>query len=190
MSIARANILSVDVEKNGLHGPTFSVGAVVIDRAGMIVDSFRARCPIVGEPRPFVTREVLPALVDYVETHRDYKSLRDDFWAWFSRHKEQCHVFADCGWPSEARFFIALAEDDLESRYTSGPYPLHDVATLMLACGADPDTNREDFVGIAVEMRGRKHDPWWDALVSARCALQALASLGTLNGVLQPVNGN
>jgi hypothetical protein len=180
----KSQILSVDVEKNGLHGVTFAVGAVVLNRNGEILDSFRGRCPIVGEPRDFVRREVIPALSDFPETHSEAASLRADFWAWFLKHKESAHVFADCGWPSEARFFIALAEDDLESRYLKGPYPLQEVATLLLACGADPDMHREDFVADRLKVQGKKHDPWWDAFVSGQCAIKALEIIGTLDRVV------
>lgn len=169
----------VDVEKNGLHGPVFAVGAVILRADGEVVQTYRARCPIEGEVRSFVSREVLPALADFEVTHKDARALRDDFWQWFVRVKDQCHVFADCGWPAEARFFIALADDTLDERYLNGPYPLHEVSTLLLACGIDPDVNREAFAGVEPEAHGRKHNPLWDAHVSGLVALKALNMLGS-----------
>lgn len=160
-------LLSVDVEKNGLHGPVFAVGAVLLSQDGEIQDQFRARCPIEGAPRDFVVREILPALADYVQTHDDPTSMRQAFWEWFRGAREGAVVFADFGWPSEARFFLALAEDAIEERYLQGPYPLHEVSTLLLAAGEDPDISRERYAGDLIQGRpGMKHDPWWDARAS------------------------
>jgi hypothetical protein len=174
-------ILSVDVEKNGLHGVAFAVGAVLLDQDGKELSSFRGRAPIEGVPRTFVQEKVLPALDRFPETHETAKAMRADFWAWFHPLSKDAHVFADCGWPSEARFFIALAEDDLVSRYVEGPYPLHEVATLLLAVGVDPDIERQQYAKDRLGGRvGNRHDPWWDAFVSGQCAVKALEALGRL----------
>jgi hypothetical protein len=177
----KLRLLSLDVEKNGLHGIAFAVGAVVLDHVGNVLDTFRGRSPIDGTPRDFVKREVLPALVDYPETHSSSELLRVDFWNWFSIARIDACVFADCGWPSEARFFIALVEDDLDVRYLQGPFPLHDVSTLLLAAGVDPHINRVEYAGdLLGDQNGFQHDPWWDAFVSGHCALRALRALGTI----------
>lgn len=177
-------ILSVDVGKNGLHAEAFAVGAVVLNGKGEVIDSFRARCPMQGEPRGrFVKEEILPALRNYTETHDNVRTMRVAFWSWFQKAREDAMIFADCGWPSEARFFIALAEDDFEERYLNGPRPLHDVATLFLAVGVDPvNTDRRQYVADLLGGRtGIQHDPWWDAFVSGLCALKALVTLGRIS---------
>ena len=174
-------LLSIDVEKNGLHGVAFAVGAVVLNGLGQEIGSFRARSPLVGHPRDFVQREVLPALVNFPETHSSPKILRAAFWEWFSTARSGASIFADCGWPSEARFFIALAEDDFEARYLKGPFPLHEVSTLLLAAGIDPLIERAKYAGeLLMGRTGCRHDPWWDAFVSGQCALKALRALGGL----------
>ena len=45
---------------------------------------------------------------------------------------------AECAWPVEASFLLKCVRDDQEDRTWKGPYPLHDVATLLLAAGMDP----------------------------------------------------
>lgn len=183
-----AEILSIDVEKNGLHGIVFAVGAVLLSRDGSVLESFRARCPVQGEPRDFVRREVLPALEAFPITHSSAESLRAEFWHWFVGARKHAHIFADCGWPSEARFFIALADDDRETRYLNGPFPLNEIATLLLAVGEDPHTNREEYAREYLGDRsGQRHHPWWDAYVSGLCAIKAFRAIETKSSLTSPL---
>lgn len=178
-------ILSVDVEKPELNGVAFALGAVVLNYRGEIVDDFKARCPLTAKPRSWVVEEVLPALADWPETDKDSTSMRHRFWTWFDEARSNCtenepvHIFADCGFPAEARFFVASIDDNFEERRLAGPYPLHEVATLLLAIGVDPTgTRREDYVAELLPKQQRaKHDPHWDAYVSGLCALKALKKL-------------
>ena len=172
-------ILAFDVEANGLHGEGFAVGAVVIDESGVVLDSFEARCPIQGEINPWVAENVLPALTGMAETFADARELRSAFFAWYKSAKKDSTVVADIGYPVEARFLAACQDDNLAERSWDGPYPLHEVATLLLASGADPDVKREEYAAEFTQGKvERKHHPTWDAEVSALCALKALRALG------------
>ena len=170
-------LVSIDGESNGLHGEVFAIGAVV-KRPNRRDEAFYVRCPIAGPYDPWVTDNVLPSLVARgmpVYTHENARSMRDAFWNWLAPLvKEGAIVVADCGWPVEAGLLSACVADD-PSRAFGGPYPLHDVATLLLAAGLDPMAEYGpkllDDLDIAIY---RKHDPVWDAEVSARCAIHAL----------------
>jgi hypothetical protein len=60
-----------------------------------------------------------------------------------------------------------VTDDDPESRYRHGPFPLHEVATLLLAAGVDPHIGRQSY---AEEMlggqTGTRHEPLWEAYLS------------------------
>lgn len=164
-------ILSFDAESNGLHGEAFAVGAVLLSDDGSLREGFFARCPIDGDVDPWVRDNVLPPLAIEPETHATPREMRDAFWLWLASHKGGATVVVDCGWPVEAGLLSACVADD-PSRAFAGPYPLHEVASLLLAAGLDPLATYGDEVlpGRASE----KHHPVYDAHVSALCARMAL----------------
>ena len=152
------------------------MGAVVLGGDGDVAERFYARCPIAGAIDPWVRDNVLPALGDAPDTHDSPRAMRDAFWTWLSAHKSGALVVADCGWPVEAGLLSACVADD-PARAFAGPYPLHEVASLLFAAGLDPLATHGDEV-----LPGRsdeKHHPVYDAHVSAlgaRMALQRLAA--------------
>lgn len=169
------NIVSFDAEAVRLHGYAFAIGGVVLDRNAAVIDTFAARCPILGDVDPWVTENVLPALTHMPESHGSVRDMRDAFWAWLMRHKtENSIVVADCGWPVETGLLSACVADDPERAF-QGPYPLHEVATMLAACGKDPMASYEDLL---MPSHGHsKHDPVYDAHLSALIAWTARATL-------------
>jgi hypothetical protein len=67
------------------------------------------------------------------------RALRDGFWAWYRKwyttltgtYSCTIEVVADCAYPVESNFFRACIEDDLAMRNWHGPFPLHEVQTLV-----------------------------------------------------------
>jgi hypothetical protein len=161
-------ILSVDAETNGLYGQPFVVGAVctLYDAA----DVYLARCPIDGPVNPWVADNVLPALADVPESQPDYPALLADFARWYDDHIDGADVIAHCGVPVEARLFADLIHV-LGRDPFSGPFPLHDVATLILLGGYDP-TSAEVYMrgnGLRVPAAAEgmsAHNPLYDAIVA------------------------
>lgn len=171
-------ILSLDVESNGLHGEGFAIGAVLLRADGSEVSTFYARCPIAGAVDPWVRDNVLPALADAPVTHDSARAMRDAWWAWMTEHREGALIVGDCAWPVEAGMLSACVADD-PSRAFKGPYPLHEVATLLLAAKADPMASYAERVLSPEALAAhRKHHPTDDARVSALCARLALTALG------------
>lgn len=164
-------ILSFDAESNGLHGAAFAVGAVLLRDDGAVVDQFFARCPIEGDVDPWVRDNVLPPLSQEMETHDTPREMRDAFWAWLTARMTGAVVVVDCGWPVEAGLLSACVSDD-PSRAFKGPYPLHEVASLLLAAGLDPLASYADQV--LPDSGLSKHHPVYDAHVSALCARMAM----------------
>lgn len=168
-------ILSLDVESNGLHGEPFAVGAVILDTETLaVVSSFAGRAPIVGNIDDYVAQNVMPA-VKSIPKIANARELRQGFWLWYKLVEVEA-VFADVGYPVEVRF-LSLCQREVED-FWGGPYPLHEVATLLFAAGIDPDINRVEFVGdLLPKMEGLAHNPLTDATVSAYCVAKALRLL-------------
>jgi len=160
-----------DVESNGLVGEGFAVGAVVAEtKSCVILEKFEVRGPC-EEPVQWVKENVLPQLDagGLNLTHYSLPSLRSAFWDWLQEKKsEGLPIWGDFGVPVEANFLLACVADNLEKREWHLPYPLHELGTLMLTAGIDPDINREEFVAEMIEGRQvRKHHPTWDSEVAA-----------------------
>ncbi|MHB1953782.1 MAG: hypothetical protein ACYCOU_08510 [Sulfobacillus sp.] len=166
-------VISFDVESDSLHGEGFAVGAVEVDlETKQVLDKFEGRTEA-GQVCPYVKEVVLPAVSSIPIGYPSPKELRSAFWEWMRGKLSATTasaVVVDCGWPVEARFLAACVDDDRETRYWQGPYPLHEVATALLSAGVDPDVDREALV--CEYLRGkvpRKHHPTWDAEISALC---------------------
>jgi hypothetical protein len=160
-----------DVESIGLHGEGFAVGCVVVNLDGATLEQAMFACDPYHakgstEARKWV-RENIPALT---KSHEHPQGIRDAFFGVWLRWKERAAILVtDCGWPVEASFLSACIADHPDSREWNGPYPLHDLASVMLAHGVNPLETRERTLDeIPV------HNPLADARQSARLLVEAL----------------
>lgn len=160
-----------DVESIGLHGEGFSVGVVVIDSDGYEPEAVRYSCPPSeakgdDDGRLWVAKNC-PIVA--MPTHPNPEALRDAFWHFWGHWKGHGAIMAaDCPWPVEARFLAACVDQEPD-RAWRGPYPLIDVASVLVACGIDP---MQEFPRIAGETP--IHDALADARQSARLLTEAL----------------
>ena len=165
-----------DVESIGLHGQGFAVGWVLVDEAGReIARDVYACSPDLAagreEDRAWVRAHV--SNLEQIGPACTPRDVRNRFWeAWSLARTEGATLWADCGWPVEARFLASCIYDDLESRQRSGPYPLHEIATVRLVAGEDPLTINE-----RLPSERPKHNPLSDARQSARLLIAALHRL-------------
>lgn len=97
------------------------------------------------------------------------REMRDAFWDFYMKYKDNALIIADFETPAESHFLHQCIEDDLENRQWEGPYPLHEVGTMLLAKGLDPDLNRIEFSGY----NGVQHNPVEDAIASALTWIKA-----------------
>ena len=175
-------ILCLDVESNGLHGEGFAVGAVVIKLDGTLVDEYMARCPIHGPVDDWVEKHVLPPMQDFKITHKNSQELRSDFWKWFVEAKAKAdYVLVDNGYPVEARFLIQCQEDNLDERYWQHAFPMLELNSLLLQAGIKPLAVRYKLVEEQLQGEILKHNPRFDAEVSARAAAKAINLSGRLS---------
>jgi len=77
---------------------------------------------------------------------------------------------AECGYPVETNF-LRLCDSFIPIHGVNefeGPYPLHDIASIMLAAGMDPMKTYERLPD-----ESPKHDPLCDVKQSARLMYEA-----------------
>lgn len=164
-----------DVESVGLHGEGFAVGYVVVDLATFSTEdeNLFACSPIFasGTSEDFVwVQKNVPALG---ASCSNPIVVRYEFWnSWIEWSRRGAMLVADCGWPVEARFLRDCIADNPGERSEFGPYPLHDLASMMLMAGMYPLDNYP-----RLESELPVHNPLMDARQSARLMLECLAEI-------------
>jgi hypothetical protein len=176
-----------DCESVGLHGETYAVGWVAVDRDGAEREAGGLWVPpgdVRGTPagRAWAWDNAFPGRAEGwgrgLEPARSAAVMRRDFWQTWLRWKEKgAALAADCCWPVEARFLAACVDDRPDEREWQGPYPLLDVACFRLAAGLDP---LETAPRLPNELPA--HDPLCDARQSARLLAEAMAVLAAREG--------
>lgn len=162
-----------DVESVGLHGEGFAVGGGLFLPNGAIQWGFKMSCPIdecigTDEGRKWV-KDNCPV---FEITHRSPSMMRTAFWEhWMKAKLDGALMAVECGWPVEANF-LGSCIADYPSRQWEGPYPLHEIASFMEIAGMDPMAT---YPRSPSELP--KHDPYADALQSARLLSEALAKI-------------
>lgn len=168
-------IFVFDVESVGLHGEGFAVGGGVWIE-GIAQESFLLACdPDLADgsisDRQWVNENV-PALPWVADDPRDVRRRFWEVWEGAKRDYPGVVMAADCGWPVEARFLAACVNDD-KKRGFEGPYPFHEIATVLELAGMDP---LQKFPRTDFELPA--HNPLADAIQSARLLTHALRLLG------------
>lgn len=159
-----------DVESVGLHGEGFAVGFVVVNGYGVEIQSGLAACPPdrargTNEDRVWI-KDNIPAIPENCDVPFQ---VRAHFWQqWMDWKQKGVILVTDCGWPVEARFLAQCVDDDRRRKW-EGPYPLHDLASILLAAGKNPTAT---FDRLPNELPA--HNPLNDARQSARILIENL----------------
>lgn len=167
----------LDVESIGLHGEPYAVAWVVVSE-GTELDFGRIAIPSElahGEEddRTWCAENV-PAIQ---ATHMSMKAMLVDFWSqWMKWKKQGALMFAECGWPVEAKFLSMCVGAHYPKSKWDGPYPFHEIASIMFAAGMDP---MEKYDRTESEMP--VHDPLGDARQSARLLSIALNKIKVMS---------
>lgn len=164
-----------DVESVGLHGEAFAVaGGVYINGAAQ--SEFRFCCPLEEAKGDDDDRGWVKANVPALEiTHRHPAAVREAFWAEWEKAKKRYPAITmagECIWPVETGFVSACVQQEIADRKWSGPYPFHEIASVMLAAGMDPMATYD-----RTESEKPAHEPLADARQSARLLATALRKL-------------
>lgn len=164
-----------DVESIGLHGEGFAVaGGIYIGYSA--VYEFAYACPESEAAGDDADRDWVKKNVPVLHiTHRNPEGVREAFFAEWEKAKVKypgiC-MAGECIWPVEAGFVARCIYQDKEKRNWSGPYPLHEIASIMAAAGMDPMIT---YARNASELP--PHNPLADARLSARLLHDALLML-------------
>lgn len=162
-------IFSVDAESDGLHGPIFAIGVVVLDWKGNLVDQFAGQAESELVTDKWVKDNVLPQLKD-LRSYPTRKKLREEFWKFWLEYIDESLCLSDTGFPVEANLFRECIEDSPKIRRTQGPYPLYDLNTFFLAKDLEhKNMKRKDFLK---RTDLKEHHPQDDALASALAFLK------------------
>ena len=159
-----------DVESIGLHGDGYAVGYVVI-QDGNEVESGMFACPAskangADSDRLWVYENIPQIAPD----SPDPLAVRENFWCrWMEWKAKGALLAADCAWPVEARFLAACVDASPDERRFSGPYPLVEISSVMMAVGQDPMKTHA-----RLESEMPVHNPVADARQSARLLLEAI----------------
>ncbi len=168
-----------DVESIGLHGEGFAVAGGIWSADGTNIVEFAFHCHHSNaegddlEDRPWVQENV--SIHAGSREYRDPLGVRDAFWRLWRASKElrpDLVMAVECGWPVEARFLEDCIADSPKVRNWEGPYPMHEIASFMLAAGMDPMAT---YVRRKEELPA--HEPLADARLSARLLFSALKIL-------------
>lgn len=164
-----------DVESIGLHGEGFAVGFVVVNEFGIEVSKSLIACPRESADGVFCNREWVNKNIPEIKAMfecKNPKEVRDHFWReWMAWKEHGAIMVADCAWPVEARFLEACVSDSPSEREWQGPYPLHDLASILLCNGKNP---LDKFPRMENELP--EHNPLCDARQSARILIENISA--------------
>lgn len=161
-------VFSFDAETDGLWGNPFAIAAIVYED-GEEVDRFLARLPdnVVGSEWTKLT--VLKAISNIEPTHQSYEGMIRSFSAFYMRHKEGSYIIAHMGYIVEAHLLREMRRIGGIGDWDA-PFPLHDVAGLLLAAGEDP-TSVDSYAekhNLQIKHFGTTHNPLYDCEVAAK----------------------
>jgi len=173
-----------DVESLGLHGDGFAVAGGVWKGLDQCLMEFayhtsqdRALIGIAGDAEWVKKNVIISPQSTLCGGTAIMNSL---FWNEWKRAKEQYPgivMAAECLWPVEARLLQKAVDEDRDNRNWEGPYPIHEIASFMLAAGMDPMATYERR-----ENELPAHEPLADARLSARLLFEALEILKEREG--------
>jgi hypothetical protein len=172
------NVISIDVESNGLWGDPFMIAAVVYHN-GTEIERQTWRCPINGEISPWVRDNVLPQLEGVKENCESLNKMLKSFGSWWLSHKKGYEALWHMGHVVEAGLFRSLVEKKFIGEWDA-PYTPIELATLLATAGYPADSvdsylkNR----GIKIEgVPGGTHNALYDALAAAKAYYLLLEEL-------------
>jgi hypothetical protein len=79
--------------------------------------------------------------------------------------RDKAIILGDFQAPCEAGFFRQCVMEDINIREWQGPYPMHDLGTMLMVAGQDPDLDRFKYSGYN---NLDKHNPIHDSITSGK----------------------
>jgi hypothetical protein len=147
-------VLSFDIESMGLYGPGWAVGATLVDYNNKEIESIFHFCDPTVVDDPFKRLEwlktnVIPHVTSNDTVSPDCSSpheVRQKFWTFWRKcaikYGDRMQMVGYANVPVEAKFLRDCVEDGKEvkeDRTFEGPFPFHELCTLMLSRGLPPN---------------------------------------------------
>lgn len=154
----------LDAETDGLYGALLTLAVLVTDEDGQVAETFYGGIPeaIAQVKDPWVIENVLPIIGD-IETIASESLLLEKAWQMWERFGGEARCYVDVPHPIESRLLGQMVMAQPAERALKGPFPLIDLASLLLGAGLDPLVNRQRLVG---EVEGPLHNALYDVYLS------------------------
>jgi len=172
--ILNSPIFVFDVESVGLHGQAFAVAGGIYQN-GIALEEFAYHCCHEYAQGTHEDSKWVQANVQIHPTSENCFGVNDicerfwKYWTLIRRKHNNIKMFVECGWPVEAHFINACIDLNRYERNWDGPYPLHEIASIMLVAGMDPLVTYE-----RLDNELPIHEPLADSRQSARLLYTAL----------------
>lgn len=156
----------IDAEADGLYGALLTVAVVVTDCDGKEIDRFYGGLPqhIKAVKDPWVKEHVLSVLGDY-QVFESEEALLQAVWQLWLTYHQTAICYADVPFPVETALFHKMVSQFSHNSMIESPFPMIDIASLLLANGLAPDTPRQDLVDCE-QLEGALHNALFDVQLS------------------------
>ena len=160
----KKHIFFVDAETDGLYGPFLSVAAIVTDGSA-IKDRFYAALEVkIDQIESSWVRENVFAHLKNAELYfKSENEMLEAFWDFWIKHRSTAEAIAYVPFPVESRLFERCVRLDVHNREFFGPFPLYDLASVIVSRGFDSDIDMPTFSGLNLP----PHDAMNDVLMEA-----------------------
>lgn len=155
------NYFIFDCETNGLYGETLSICAMVYDESLSVCrKTFYGAWKIAEDKisNDFVRTQVYPYLDSADMFFNSEQELLQHFWQFWKSNREDCRCIADVPVPVEANVFRKCVAMDEQSRWNDAPFPLIDLASILMANNIDPLADRNTLAQSTLTRHNAKND--------------------------------
>ena len=155
------NYFIFDCETNGLYGETLSICAMVYDESLSVCrKTFYGAWKIAEDKisNDFVRTQVYPYLDSADMFFNSEQELLQHFWQFWKSNREDCRCIADVPVPVEANVFRKCVAMDEQSRWNDAPFPLIDLASILMANNIDPLADRNTLAQSTLTRHSAKND--------------------------------
>lgn len=154
-----SNRFILDAETDGLYGNILTVAVAVTDYNGGVIELFYGgvQSAIESVRDPWVLENVVPRIRDYTPFDSEY-DLLEAVWSLWEKYRDSATCYVDVPFPVESGLLTKVVSHDLDNRKFSAPFPLIDLASMLLAKGIDPDTSRSELADSNLEQHNALDD--------------------------------
>ena len=142
-----------------MYGKFLSIAALAIDENGTETEFYASVSVLESEiETEWVKENVYPFLSDsYVKYNTEYELL-EAFWKFWIEHKSSAECVAYVPYPVEARLFTKCVMNNVSERTFEGPFPLHDLSTLLISNGYSVDVDMSELSGLKIKSHDAMND--------------------------------